>query len=326
MDVDIPLMRTVPWLTQTMSVAEARETIARLVSENEEHYTPLQRAMTAMRDNFTPELIDPSLDMEAVSPDGGETALTFAVRCLPLAATTWLLDRGANVHRFNEAGHTALGIAAGAARWACGLALMNALLDAGASPDAVRETWPPLAVAIGQSGTTSSLQAARLLLQRGANPNMGASTRNSPLMAALAPDAPSEAVQLLLDAGADPNDTTMEGDTAAMIAVVELTPESSPDQAEKVRLLFQHTDMSIINACGSNLLHGLLGVQIGEDECVPSIRELLQMAVHRGADPTLVDEDEDSPLSMALEIHAIPSTELLALLQPPVEQQTPPLF
>jgi ankyrin repeat protein len=95
------------------------------------------------------------------------------------------------------------------------LGRMTAILDAGANPD-VRDAWnrwTPLLHAIH----TRQLAAARLLLERGADPNMEGG-RATPVLAAAA-DPDPRMLTLLLDYGADPEVRGEGGSTALSVAV-----------------------------------------------------------------------------------------------------------
>jgi uncharacterized protein len=91
---------------------------------------------------------------------------------------------------------------------------MTALLDAGADAARDRRTqWTPFLHAIHRR----RLEAVRLLLERGADPNMRTESLTPLLMAATEPDAAF--VRLLLSYGADPRARGNGGATALSQAV-----------------------------------------------------------------------------------------------------------
>jgi Ankyrin repeats (many copies) len=92
---------------------------------------------------------------------------------------------------------------------------MTALLDAGADANARdrRNHWTPLLHAIH----CRRLEAARLLLERGADPNLRTESVTPLLMAAVEPDPGF--VKLLLSYGADPRARGIGGTTALSQAV-----------------------------------------------------------------------------------------------------------
>lgn len=120
--------------------------------------------------------------------------LLEAVRTGDAAAWQSLLTARPDVNARDRAGNTALHLAA----LNHDLAAVNALLAAGAEPDA-RNTAEatPLLYGAGHPGIV------RALLARGANPNAASKLRNTPLMAAVAHADSFEAARRLLEAGAD---------------------------------------------------------------------------------------------------------------------------
>ena len=89
------------------------------------------------------------------------------------------------------------------------LGRMTAILDAGANPD-VRDAWNRWTLLL-HAIHTRQLAAARLLLERGANPNTQAG-RATPVLAAAA-DPDPRMLELLLDYGADPEVRGESGST-----------------------------------------------------------------------------------------------------------------
>jgi len=88
--------------------------------------------------------------------------------------------------------------------------ILQALLDAGATPDAEHGNDFPLGTAISQD----NVPVVQILLQHGANPNQTNANGNVPLSVAVESGHFDPAVfQSLLDAGADPNRRDRDGQT-----------------------------------------------------------------------------------------------------------------
>jgi len=86
------------------------------------------------------------------------------------------------------------------------LGRVRTLLSQGADPNAPREDgWRPLHVAIGQLGAAGTIEFITLLLEHGANVNeWDVNHHETPILSASDPPH-VEAVRILLEAGADPN-------------------------------------------------------------------------------------------------------------------------
>lgn len=114
---------------------------------------------------------------------------------------------------------------------------VKALLAAGASPDGVPGGIPPLAgAASGVSNTTSpeldgQVESARLLLEKGANPNARRVNGYPPLYFAITNGHPRVA-KLLIEKGADPNDKGYQN--ASLLAEA-----ASYGQAATARLMLE---------------------------------------------------------------------------------------
>jgi uncharacterized protein len=96
------------------------------------------------------------------------------------------------------------------------------LLSHGADPnDANEEGWRPLHVAIGEIGVGGTVEIVRLLIEFGADVNMWDVQQNeTPLLSASVPEG-IEAARFLLDAGADPNVRNRVGDSPLRLCVWE---------------------------------------------------------------------------------------------------------
>jgi ankyrin repeat protein len=249
-------------------------------------------------------LVRAGADVHARS-SGGFTPLLFAVRAGHLATASALVEAGARVNDTLPDGTSVLVLAIINAHFE----LAAALVDLGADPNADAQGWTPLhqlvwtrrpnaglanppAVA---TGSLSSLELAKRLLARGANPNAGIrKDRNlglddrtlfnrigaSPfLMAAQTADA--QMMRVLADNGADTTLTNADGTTALMAAAgvgiwaVGESPGTNEEALEAVKLALElGGDIGAVNAFGYTPLHG------AAHRGAPAIVELL---VNRGA-------------------------------------------
>jgi ankyrin repeat protein len=175
-----------------------------------------------------------------VRPDDGRTALIVAASQFGSAAVVkLLLDRGANASASTANRTTALRLAAGTGD----VEVMRLLIDRGANlkADAAAALTQALLArcracvdmviqqvdrpALGDALVTMSrwgdIDAARLLLDRGADVNARDANGRTALMLACHSDTyPVDVVRLLIERGADVNARTPSGETAASVAAV----------------------------------------------------------------------------------------------------------
>ncbi len=206
-----------------------------------------------------------------------------------------LLALGADPNRPDGQGRTPLLLAASVE----GPEVIEALLNAGADPQGVRDSSGDPALPGSVSGDASALHAAaasghpevvRLLLDAGVDPDVPNAPAPTPLHLAVmesrsnrwafldaAPGAPSPMALralLLLEAGADPNVRTADGDTPLHLAVW------LPDSTLVAELVRAGADLAARNNNGETPLHIARA-----RNSLPAVRALLE----RGADPDARD-------------------------------------
>ena len=263
-------------------------------------------------------LIAGGANLHATS-ERGFTPLLFAAREGNLAALDTLLEAGANPDDSLPNGTSALGLATFNAQYDAAARL----LEAGADPNARGQGWsalhqvvwtrrpnlgrnPPFPVPLGR---LDGLDMARLLIERGADPNLPQEreprdgnrnmldrTGATPfLLAAKAADVPM--MRLLADMGADPSITTANGATAMMAAAgvgiwkIGENPGTNDEALAAVTLAWElGNDVNAADGSGDTALHG--AVHRGADEIVSFLHE-------KGADLNAVNDTGWTPLSIA---------------------------
>ena len=261
-----------------------------------------------------------------------ETALFFAVRTGDVALADALLAAGADVNsrtppdqrKVNTVGDTMLVTAIANGHFA----LADFLLSKGADPNATGTRWAPLHALIRirnyeesqypapktAEGDLDSLELARHLIARGANPSARAATKTAKrnpgdmnytefkgatpfFLAAKAGDVPM--MRLLLAAKADTASPIDEGTTPLMVAAgVGCVPgqwiEPERDVLEAVKILVDelHADVNAVNVRHETALHG--AVCRGADSVV-------QYLVDKGAKLDVKDVEGKTPLDVAVD-------------------------
>ena len=197
---------------------------------------------------------------------GGFTPLLYAARENCVACVDVLLEHGADIDLPDPDGVSPLHVAVMNANWD----LAKRLIDAGADVD----QWDvygeaPLYTAIGlrtrvdggrasidPPNETDGLTVVRLLLERGANPNMqlffrpanvrgSTNTRGSTPLIRAAANADREVVELLLAHGADA--TVYMADRQTPIHAVLAGRASEPEALELIRILYTAgTDVDVV--------------------------------------------------------------------------------
>lgn len=213
------------------------------------------------------------------------TPLLFAVRAGHIETTKALLDAGANVNDAVADGTSALVLAIVNAHFE----LASVLLERGADPNADVQGWTALHQLVWTrrpnfgrppppptpTGTLDSLELARMLLAKGANPN--ALQRREPrdnnrndlnrieatpfLLAAKSADV--DLMRLLVKHGADPLRANVDGTTPLMVAAgvglykLGESPGTNEEALEAVKLALElGGDVNAVDKLGNTVLHG----------------------------------------------------------------------
>jgi ankyrin repeat protein len=256
-------------------------------------------------------LLRQSADVNAAQPDG-MTALHWAVQRRDAEMTSVLLNAGADVALANRTGAKPIYLAAvnGDA------AAIERLLDAGEDANAVLTAEGESVLML--TSYTGNPQAVKLLLTRGADPNVQQFRGQTALMWAAA-EGHTEVVKLLLDAGADP----------ALSSTASTKPERRPPGG-MTALLFA-SRQGKLDAARALLDGGANVNQAGADNTSPLLiavvnghYELASLLLDRGADPNVADANGRTPLYAAIDLRNVqwsqgpapelPQAEHLALI------------
>lgn len=300
-------------------------------SDNWKGQTALMWAAAENHSAMVELLLERGGDVQASSTDGGFTALMFAARQGALSSTRILLEAGADARAAARSGATLLHIAVSNRQYTIG----TLLLDHGADPNATDKQGQTALHALVQARAPvrrqrnpelrdwqDSLDFMRILLARGADPNLrtktaprltdeGTSSAIQPvidnrtnlgqatplLLAARASDV--EAMRLLVEYEADPQLATSGNNTALMLAAgVVFVEGSAPfrteaEALEAVRLaLALGIDVNAVNDHGQTALHGAV---------YRAANTIIEELVAAGANVDLEDERGRTPLRLAEE-------------------------
>ena len=246
------------------------------------------------------------------------TPLLFAVRAGRTDAVKALLEGGADVNETAPDGTSLLVIAAANAHWE----LAASLLEAGADPNAADQGWPALHQVVRTrnlnigffphpepTGTMSSLDFARLLLDRGADVNAritqpivdgfrGFWTQDgaTPLLVA-AKGADAAMMRLLAEYGADSTLSNNRGTTPTMAAsgVEMFNPNedsgTNPEALEALDVALElGGDVNAANNDGDTPLHGAAW---------RGANDIILRLVEEGAELHVVNKRGYTPLQIA---------------------------
>ena len=197
---------TDPWPALELFLIAGMDPNIKADVERLENVTALMVASRAGREEIVRRLRESGADVSAQTRQG-ETALMYAASAGRPAVVRYLLRMGADVNQANRRGETALLLSI-PAPWPQqdqerALDCVNQLLAAGASVNSrSADDATALHAAIGRA----QLAAIRLLLLRGADPNLKGGPQNtSPLRHAIDADA-ADIARALLRAGANPTE------------------------------------------------------------------------------------------------------------------------
>jgi ankyrin repeat protein len=299
--------------------------------------TPLMRAAAEGHEEAVRKLLKAGADYKAKSTRG-ETALFFAVRAGCQGVTAALLEAGADVNERaspDAGGRRGMGGGGMPAAKAPGdsmlvVAILNAhfrladfLLSKGADPNSVSGNWTPLhsmsrirnyeemqyPPPVVTPGEMDSLELAKHLLERGANPNVKGATTVARrvggdqnykdligatpfFLASKSGDVPY--MRLLLKAGANPATPIDDHTTPLMVAAgIGCVPgqwvEPESDVLAAVKMLVEElkADVNATNDAHETAVHG--AVCRGADS-------VIQYLVDKGARLDVKDEDGQTPL------------------------------
>jgi ankyrin repeat protein len=240
---------------------------------------------------------------------GGFTPLLYAARENCIACVEVLLESGADIDLADPDGVSPLHLAIMNANWD----VAKRLIEAGADVD----QWDiygaaPLFTAVGQRtrvdggrasidppNEASGLDVVRLLLQRGANPNMqlffrpanargSTNTRGSTPLIRAATNNDLEVVQLLLEHGADA--TLYMADRQTPIHAVLAGRASEKDALELIRILHEAgTDVNVVALV--NHMEEVRGGSALHYAVRKRYKEVIQSLASYGIDMNLKDQD-----------------------------------
>lgn len=223
----------------------------------------------------------------------GMTALHWAVQRRDLPLTDLLLDAGADYAAANRTGAKPLYLAAmnGDA------AIIGRLLEAGESANAVLTAEGETVLML--AAYTGNPEAVKVLLDRGADPNVQQARGQSALMWA-ASEGHTAVVELLLARGADP----------ALKSVASTRPERRPPGG-MTALIFAARQGKLDTARA--LLDGGADIdQASADSTSPLLiaivnghYELASMLIERGANPNIADANGRTPLYAAIDLRNV---------------------
>ncbi len=229
------------------------------------------------------KLVEAGGDVNALNAEGW-TPLMAAVDNGSLENVRLLLQHGAKINEKNNAGETALLRAC--QPWSSNTAMIRVLLEAGADPNiGDKDGETPL----HKITNSNKMEAARLLLDHKADPNARDKDQSTPLMSACQNLAYAqygtkpEFVELLLNHGGDVKATDKNGESALSITMRARNPEV-------VRMLIKNgADVNAVRMYEGGSLYSILGdaivsYSIESDRLSRSkLREIIAILCESGA-------------------------------------------
>jgi uncharacterized protein len=294
--------------------------------------TPLSEAATYGSGALVEALLKAGADVNTLTTERGETVLMTASRAGNAAAVKVLLEHGANANATETfRGQTSL-------MWAAAEdhpEIVKLLIAHGADPkvrSSDRDTTPPKLMAgtpaapISRGGLTAlvfaarqgSIEAAKSLIEAGADVNQGDADGNTPLLIAILNNH-DDLAQVLIDKGADVNLANKDGRAPLFAAVdahdVDWSDRPLVKEADKLTSLdiikslvghkanvnAQLTAVSIIKKAAQDTADRTLGV--GATPFMRAARsgdvEVMHYLLDHGADPKLANKDGTNALMVA---------------------------
>jgi ankyrin repeat protein len=237
-------------------------------------------------------LVRQAADVDAQQPDG-MTALHWAVQRRDLEMMDVLLEAGAKPDLINRTGAKPLYLAAINAD----AAAIARLLDAGEDANAVLTAEGESVLML--TSQTGNPEAVKLLLDRGADPNVQQARGQTALMWAAA-EGHADVVELLLARGADP----------ALSSTASTKAERRPPGGLTALLFAARQGKS--DAARALLDGGADIDQAGADNTSPLLiaivnghYDLASMLIERGADPNVADANGRTPLYAAIDLRNV---------------------
>jgi uncharacterized protein len=275
------------WATAGGYSAVTEELVGHKVDVNARSKTGSTALMFAARGDLasTRTLLNAGADPNLVIPDWGGTALTIASTTGQPAIVEALLDKGADINHRDDNSFTALHAAVrdsdyGAEREqrARAVATVKVLLAHGANPNARLHQEKP---------TVRALDEVEF---EGATPIALAAEVNN-----------LDAIKLLVDAGGDPNIATSHGTTPLMLASGAATDVQRARSIEE-RSLALHTARYLVDRGADVNAAGQFGWTALHSATYQGITDLMEFLISKGAKVDAMDGFRQTPLSISLSV------------------------